>query len=179
MINEQWKPVVGYEGFYEVSDLGRVKSLERTCKTAHGKGWRTVKGRMLYIHTDRRGYQTVQLCNVEKVTHLIHRLVMAAFVGRCPDGMEVCHGDGNPRNNQLSNLRYDTHENNCADMVEHGTATIGENNGHSKLTEKEVSEIKWALSHGFKGIEIADYFGVSSSSVSNINTNQKWRHVNA
>lgn len=94
---EIWKPVADYEGLYMVSNLGRVKSVPRP----------GTKGGILKPAPDDRGYLKVKLYkNGGKSTHQVHRLVMRAFVGECPDGYEVDHVDWNPKNNRLSNLRY-------------------------------------------------------------------------
>ena len=95
MEKEIWKPVIGYEGFYEVSNCGRVKSLHRG------------KERILKPSPDGDGYLYVILCkNGEKSKGRVHQLVMRAFVGKCPDGYEVDHFDWNPKNNSLGNLSY-------------------------------------------------------------------------
>lgn len=94
---EEWRPVVGYEGLYEVSDWGRVRSLPRK--------W--AKGGMLKPTPNKLGYLQVYLYkNGKKETRKVHILVMLAFVDRCPDGCEVDHIDWNPKNNRLDNLRY-------------------------------------------------------------------------
>lgn len=108
MSDEQWRPVVGYEGIYEVSDHGRVRSLDRFNHIG-----RRYRGRVLRPSTDRGGYQRVVLSqNGNCKTAKIHSLVLEAFVGPRPDGLHVCHGDSNPANNHLSNLRYATQSEN-------------------------------------------------------------------
>lgn len=88
---------MGYEDFYEVSNLGRVRSQSR----------RGTKGVILKPIPEVKGYLRVKLYkNGKKSMHRVHRLVMQAFVGRCPDGYEVDHYDWNPKNNRLDNLRY-------------------------------------------------------------------------
>jgi len=105
---EEWKPVVGYEGFYEVSDMGRVRSLPRK--------W--AKGGILKPAPDEWGYSTVGLCkNGKRKTNRIHILVMQTFKGECPEGCEVDHIDGNPSNNCLENLRYVTHKENIHNPI--------------------------------------------------------------
>lgn len=95
MEKETWKPVVGYEGLYEVSDWGRVKSV--------GRG----KERILKLTPNTLGYLQVSLHkNGEQKTCKVHQLVMRAFVGECPDGYEVDHYDWDRKNNRLNNLRY-------------------------------------------------------------------------
>ena len=114
---EQWRPVVGYEGRYEVSDLGRVRSLDRI--RSNGRKWR---GRVLRPVPMERGYLSVNLWldNTPRM-HLTHRLVLAAFEGPAPEGSEGRHLDGNPSNNALFNLAWGTHSENQYDQVSHGT----------------------------------------------------------
>lgn len=116
-MTESWRPVAGYEGAYEVSDLGRVRSLNRL--TSHGHNRRGVT---LKPFPMQRGYMVVNLwwANQPRMW-LVHRLVLAAFVGPQPVGMEALHGDGDPANNRLTNLRWGTHSENQYDQVAHGT----------------------------------------------------------
>lgn len=99
---EVWKPVVGYEGLYEVSNQGRVRSVPRwSCK---GKGRRWVQGGVLKPTTEKNGYQVV---SIKGALHKVHRLVMNAFCAPAPDwSTMVNHIDGNPSNNQLANLEW-------------------------------------------------------------------------
>jgi hypothetical protein len=119
---EIWRPVVGYEGLYEVSDLGNVRSLDReVVGVRYGKEvtWK-LKGKMLKPCQDGNyGLLAVKLPLAR--TRKIHRLVMEAFVGPCPENMEVCHWNGIPSDNRLENLRYDTHSANMQDAIRHGS----------------------------------------------------------
>ena len=109
---ERWLPVPGYEGLYEVSDWAHVKSLPRN----------TTRGGIMKQSTGQHGVQVVNLTrNGKQRVRLVHHLVLEAFVGPCPEGRECCHGDGNPANNRLGNLRWDTHEANMQDAARHGT----------------------------------------------------------
>lgn len=110
-------PVIGYEGRYEVSDMGNVRSLDRI--RSHGKRWR---GRTLKPIPMPRGYLLVNLWfdNKQRM-FLIHRLVLTAFVGPAPEATEALHADGDPTNNSLSNLSWGTHSENMLDQVAHGT----------------------------------------------------------
>lgn len=120
MTEERWLPVVGYEGLYEVSDLGRVKSLARYVRDRGGV--RLVRERVLKSKSQGFGYRTVMLCREgHRKTRTIHQLVLESFVGPRPEGMVACHGDGDPANNRRSNLRWDTQSNNLYDAVRHGT----------------------------------------------------------
>ena len=113
MSQETWKPVVGFEGRYEVSDFGRVKSLGRveTFSRVLNNGVRAdvtrlKREKILALSKGSNGYVTVRLLGK---TFTVHQLVLKAFVGPKPDGFVTCHGDGNRLNNRLSNLRWDTY----------------------------------------------------------------------
>jgi hypothetical protein len=121
---EEWRAVVGYEYFYEVSNHGRVRSLDKIVSGRNGKPCPR-RGRVLKLRyrTDRPiAYATVGLKanGIDKCCP-VHILVAEAFLGPRPDGYHCCHGDGNPRNNHLSNLRWDTPAGNTLDMLAHGT----------------------------------------------------------
>ena len=108
---EEWRAVPGFEGFYQVSSLGRVMSLPRPY----------CRGRILKERLTPKGYVQVALSVNGKVTyHYVHRLVMAAFDKPCPEGLEVLHLDDNPRNNARTNLTYDTHKANVQMVSDHG-----------------------------------------------------------
>lgn len=117
---ERWKCVTNYEGIYEVSDLGHVRSLPRTITYPSGRvcHW---QGKM--ITPGKTGDRlTVVLCNADgQKSHYVHELMLTAFVGPCPDGMEGCHENGNGTDNVLPNLRWDTRSENTFDRVWHGT----------------------------------------------------------
>lgn len=114
-IREQWRPIPGWDG-YEVSDLGSVRSRRRPAP------------RVLRPSVSPTGYLRVGLYGdnasgyrYKPTTLTVHRLVMAAFVGPCPDGKEVRHLDGDPANNRLGNLAYGSRSENAHDSVAHGT----------------------------------------------------------
>ena len=113
-MDEEWRPVVGYESLYTVSNLGRVK------RTGKARGVRL--GRILKPGTYRTGHLFVVLSvrSKEKVL-AVHRLVGEAFIGPLPPGMQTRHLDGNPTNNVLTNLAYGTNSENVQDSIRHGT----------------------------------------------------------
>lgn len=113
---ERWLPVVGYEGLYDISDLGRVRSLR------HRWGPRPTP-RLLKLQAHPSGHLIVHLYREpgKSKTLKVHHLVLAAFIGPCPPGMEGCHNDGNPANNESQNLRWDTRAANIQDAIRHGT----------------------------------------------------------
>lgn len=119
-MTEMWRSVPGWEGYYEVSSLGRVKSLTRTVQNRPGV-FMTRRGRVLTPHRTRDGYLVVWLTRENARTeYRIHRLVLSAFVGAEPEGTEGCHNDGDKTNNAVANLRWDTRSANTYDKVRHG-----------------------------------------------------------
>jgi hypothetical protein len=150
---ETWADIPEFEGLYQASDMGRIRSLDRmvTCSTG---AIMPIKGTLLKQGISSNGYYHVSLCNGGKMhTKRVHRLVMAAFVGPCPDGCEVLHLNGIRTDNKLDNLKYGSHTCNMAFMAEHGTAQYGENNSFAKFTNAQVKEIRRVWSMG--GITIA------------------------
>lgn len=119
---ERWKAIPGFEGYYEVSDFGRVRSLDRWVEQKRGRGY-VRKGRILKVHPHpHTGHLLVKLKPNNVVAPCrVHVLVMRAFVGPPRRGLEVCHNNGIPDDNRLSNLRYGTTRENRLDAVIHGT----------------------------------------------------------
>lgn len=119
MTPEEWRPVVGYEGLYEVSDQGRVRSLPRTLRDG-----RRLKGRVLKPGVSRPyGHLSVSFSVDFNITqHSVHRLVLTAFVGKAPSPEQdnALHWDGDPTNNTPGNLRWGTKKENAGDSMRHG-----------------------------------------------------------
>lgn len=114
---ENWLPVVGFEGLYEVSDSGQIRSLDRITATGQRR-----KGRILKLSKNQDGYLKACLSGKgSRKSVLAHHAVAAAFIGQRPDGLVVCHNNGNAFDNRSTNLRYDTVASNVQDSVEHGT----------------------------------------------------------
>ena len=118
---EEWRPVVGYEGFYEVSSYGTVRSILRKVTLKNGQV-RTYQSKIVKGRPTPTGHLLVNLsmCGVRK-NEPIHRVVIKAFIGPPQDGEECCHIDGNPANNHVDNLRWGTRSSNLSDSVRHGT----------------------------------------------------------
>jgi hypothetical protein len=123
---EQWLPVKGYEGLYEVSDQGRVKRVEGRVWNRKGY-WLTRKEGLRKLGVDSDGYLIVILSK-EGVsrTKKVHQLVLQAFVGDCPDGLQTRHLNGKRNDNRLSNLAWGTAAENMADIERHGKRRRGE-----------------------------------------------------
>lgn len=170
---EVWKDIPEYEGLYQVSDLGRVKSLGRLVK--HVSGLQRVRERIRKLQPHTFGYLMLALHrNGRGVCRTVHSLVLEAFEGPCPKGMECRHLDGDPTNNTRRNLQWGTRQEQNVDRVVHGTSNRGARNGQSKLTESEVRKIRAS-----KGTdkEIAKEFGVAGSQVTRIKSGKTWGHV--
>lgn len=116
----RWRPVAGYEGLYEVSEDGRIKSLART--RWNGRGWQAVPERVRKAAPNTWGYLSVGTCrDGRQRTRAVHVIVAEAFYGPRPEGTEVRHLNGNQRDNRAANLRYGTSSENSRDRVRHGT----------------------------------------------------------
>lgn len=160
---ERWLPVVGWEGLYEVSDHGRVRSRDRTIQQTDARGNlypRQMLGRILRNKVCTKGpygnWLSVCLGNGAdgRSYRLVSRLVLEAFAGACPEGMEAAHNDGNPEDNQLSNLRWDTHSNNQRDITRHGH----DYNMRRRLSDEEVREIRAAVAAGESHVSLAQRY---------------------
>jgi hypothetical protein len=178
MNEETWRDIPGYEGSYEVSDQGRVRSLDReTYRKRKGKLCIVRRnGRILKTQIKPNGYVTACLCchdgeSVAKISCYVHRLVALAFLGKPPRGTEVAHKNGKRADNRLSNICYKTPKENNADKLVHGTHNRGHRHSCVKLNESQVLEIfdDWRPSPA-----IAREYGVSKSAVLNIKSGRKW-----
>lgn len=171
---EIWKPIPGYEG-YEASNQGRVRSVDRIIVTKRGP--KRLKGRVLSsaTHSEAFPYLTFQLGAGRTLT--AHVAVCLAFKGPRPEGMVVRHLDNNPTNNWEYNLCYGTQKQNQADRIANGTKSEGEKHGMVKLTQEQVMEIKQRLADGEFQKDIAEYYGVTQSTVSNIKRGSRWKSL--
>lgn len=168
-MEEIWKSVPGYEGFYEVSNCGKVRSLPRTVHNKDGIPVGRNAGKILSLSVGLRGRRQVMLYKNRKYQCFkVHALVMLAFVGPRPDGMDICHNDGNASNNVISNLRYDTRSGNFSDKIKHGTHHRGDNAPFHKITDAQVQEIRKLRNEGRKCKELGKIFGVHEVYISQI-----------
>lgn len=119
-MNEIWRPIPGREGGYEVSSLGRVRSVDRTITrmTKRGPVRARLKGRVLATSMANSGYLVAM---IGRARPYIHDLVLQAFIGQRPAGHQAAHWDGDRRNNTPGNLRWATPSQNNLDKARHGT----------------------------------------------------------
>ena len=184
-IVEQWKPVVGYEGLYEVSNLGQVQSLDRTCHDKNGLA-KKFKGKVLANIKKINTYGEYYIIRLPRKTggHMnayVAHLVLEAFVGPRPIKAECCHCDGNSLNNNADNLRWGSPKENSRDKYEHGTVLWGSKNHQAKLTEEQVIEIrkKYVCNSKYKtnSKELAAEYGVDSQTIGKIVRRERWQHL--
>jgi hypothetical protein len=174
--DEQVRPAWGIPDYW-VTDKGRIFSCKRKnpCqKSTH------YDGRGSERDNKDKGYERVRLSIGKRESKLfaVQILVWEAFNGHRPEGMQVCHNDGDNRNNTLSNLRLDTRKNNCADRRKHGTENLGEKCGTSKLTNEQALEIyRRAWSDQEKLVDIAKEFDIRPNTVSAIKNGQNWSSI--
>lgn len=167
--NEEWRPVVGYEGIYSVSSRGRVR-----CDIG---GERRRAGHILkqYVSADRRCVIGLSRGRGPKV-YKVHRLVAAAFLGS--DGArEVNHKDGNPSNNAIENLEYVTRRENQRHAIDVLGLGRGELASRAKLTTSAVLWIRRITRYGIRQGVFSRLWGVDPSCISNAIRGRNWGHL--
>ena len=174
-MNETWKPVVGYESTYEVSNLGRIRSLARIVIGRNGakRFWPEC-----YLRQQRQtsGHLSVRLSKDSvKNCQRVHCLVMYAFIGLRPNKFEIRHLDGNPANNALSNLAYGTSSENKLDAYIHGSRPVGEKSHFAKLTG-ELHRLLMAAKGHVSSYEASIVYPVSDSHIRSLWRGEGWRH---
>jgi hypothetical protein len=121
--SEEWRSVPGYEGLYEASDLGQVRSLDRVVAAGTAPFQATRRGRVLQPYVNRHGYPVVSLSKdgEKRRTISVHKVILQTFRGARPEGLISRHLNGNRLDSRLENLAYGTHSENEQDKVRHGT----------------------------------------------------------
>lgn len=169
--NEDWRPVVGYEGLYDVSNFGRVRTVQA--------GYRKAPMTILKTPNDGR-YLRCGLWKEGKCEAvLVHRAVARAFLGDSSSDAQVNHIDGDKTNNRLENLEWVTPKGNQDHAVRTGLRLSGEDHVFSKLTAEDVREIKLALAHGERGATLARKYNVTKANISSIKHGKSWRYLAA
>jgi hypothetical protein len=160
MPGERWLPVVGWERYYRISNLGRVYSLHQSGRVTIGM---PVNG----------GYRVMKLRDDERRCHKpVHVMVLEAFVGPRPSGYEACHGPKGARDNSLANLRWDTKQANAYDKRLHGTERYV---GVDVLNEERVKDIR--SNEHVTCAQWADRFGVSVTTIRSARVGRTWKHI--
>lgn len=174
-MQEVWRPVVGYEGLYEVSDQGRVRSLDRWERNGRGMPLRLFKGKVLKSTPGSSGYLRVCLSKSGGLRHFtVHTLVLNAFVGPRPEGLQCRHLNGIQTDARLCNLAWGTIKENTNDRISHGKQPRGEAHPCAKLTIEDVLRIR---SSTLVAKELAQQLGVSKELIKAIRNRRCWRWV--
>jgi len=166
MPDENWRLINGFDDYF-VSDLGRVISTK------------SGKLRVLVQISNARGYKTVNLHkNSSQNIYSVHRLVLGAFKGKCPEKHEGSHLDGSRDNNALANLTWETHAENVGRKKEHGTTNAGERNGRAKFTDQDVISIRAEYkAGGIRQEALAERYGVYPQAIRMIIHRKSWSHI--
>ena len=168
---EIWRDIPGYEGKYQASNLGRVRSLDRRVGICHG-ATRLMRGRILKPAGSKRNPHLYVVLGHGAPGSPVHQLVARTFLGPCPTGQEVRHLDGDPLNNRADNLAYGTRTENILDVYRVGGAW-------RKLTVDQVLEIRNRLQNGERGIDLAREYGVGQSCISAVKTGRTYSWITA
>lgn len=177
IVDEIWKDIPGYEGYYQVSSLGRVRSCDRVVSGRWGKT--QLKGCVLSLALSK-GYYHASLNKLGKgLCKPVHKLVALAFIGVCPKGLCVNHIDGCKTNNHVFNLEYVTFSQNTNHAVSNNLINFRRGDSHrdAVLTSANVLEIRDLAVQGYKDPDIAAIFGVARKTVYDVRTRRTWKHI--
>jgi len=181
--SEIWRPIANFPN-YEVSSLGRVRQLGRTF-TRQEPRWGSGKTQTINIKPkllggwvrNRKGKPMACFVALrrdgETHTHRVHRLVLETFLGAAPEGTEGCHNNGNPQDNSIANLRWDSHKENVQDSVRHGTKTqpprhAGEAHPAATVTDEQVAKLRGETYRKGLFAQYARQWGISNNSVARL-----------
>lgn len=171
--NEEWRAIVGYGGLYEVSSMGRVRSLG-----AHGKYGKSNEAKILTASVGRIYLKlNLSVCGIVN-TYTIHRLVCETFIGPRPEENHINHKNGNKLDNRAENLEYCTPSQNTQHAYDNGFhSQLGSKNARSKLSENDVLQICGLFKEGLKDRQIGVMFGVGRVAINDIRRGARWSHL--
>lgn len=171
-MSETWKPVVGFEGHYEVSDAGNIRRVSSSSRSKP-------TGKFLSPGRQKSGHLFVNFSVGNKQTlRRVHVVVLTAFKGPRPKGLVCRHLDGNPANNNVSNLEWGTPQQNSDDRKLHGRSNKGTRHGMAVLNDRIVIEMRAIRRHlkwTFK--KIGQVYGVNRKTASRAVTGEYWSHI--
>ena len=173
MEKEIWKDIPGYEGKYQASNLGNIRSVDRPLVCSgqkHAEYTRMMKGRILRAARFCKGGHPSVVLGHGKNGSPVHQLVALTFLGPCPEGMEVLHGNGNPTDNRINNLRYGTRTENILDVLRQGGRW-------RKLSIDDVEAIRFGDYCGISSKELGFMFNVSYGTIRKVLTGRTFSWV--
>ena len=180
-LTEYWKDIPGYEGFYQVSNLGNIKGLNRCVRRSNGR-LSPIVGKPMKPTTTNWGYHRIMLTNNKKVRKgvRVHRAVALAFIPNPENKPEVNHINGLKTDNRLTNLEWNTAKENNQHAEETGLSFHhkGGDNPTAKLSNQDAIEIKRLLvEYNLTGKQIAQRYNVLPSAISNLKHGRTWKHL--
>ena len=179
-MDEIWKNINEFDDKYLISNLGRVKSLERL-RIRNKMGVVKVQEKILNPHIDKVGYPRVTLYNdTFKKRFCVHKLVAMCFIDNPNNYSIINHIDGIKTNNIFSNLEWCTQKHNIIHSFENklNVASRGEEKGNAKLKEKDVLEIRILLNDNkYTQKQIGEKYGVTRGAIKGIKFNKNWKHI--
>lgn len=176
---EEWRPVPGFEGLYEASSLGRMRSVDRMISfVRRGKiQSRLFKGRLLKFSPNTQGYWMISLYSAGRyVPKTVHRWICETFHGPAPRGAQVAHANGVRTDNRAINLRWATAQENADDKRLHGITYEGESNPAALIGEQQVKAIRAARGREHQKVTAAR-FGISVTHVCAIQLRKSWKSI--
>lgn len=176
---EEWKSIKDYEDFYEISNFGNIRSLDRLVNGKNNSKV-TKKGKLMTLLTGNdKHYLTIYLYkNGIKKLFSVHRLVAKTFIKNTNQKPFVNHKNGIKYDNHFKNLEWCTRKENVKHAVETGLIQKGENHGRALLTNLQVIEIKKLLKTNIKQVDIAKIYNVSKHVIGCIKRNKSWKNIN-
>lgn len=173
---EVWKDIEGYEGYYQVSDLGRVKAFSRLVGHPNG-GLKRLPEKIMNMNPSKSGYIHVNLRGRGRKVFSIHRLVALHFIPNPENKPEVNHKDGVKTNNHKSNLEWSTNQENITHSWETGLNNhFGEKHPNSKFTESQILEIR-ENKNNLTQRELGEIYGTCQGVISKIMLKTRWKHI--
>jgi hypothetical protein len=176
MEQEVWKPVVGYEGLYEVSSLGNVSSVCRVIEVNHSQRQKTIPYKILSPYTNH-GYKMIDLHIKNKKKYKVHRLVAAAFIPNPENKPFVNHINSIRTDNRVENLEWCTQKENMQHGVMYGNILSGEGGTNAKLKNEQVLEIFKRAQAGESHKNISKDYGIDRRTVCNISKKNTWKKL--
>jgi len=178
---EFWKDIPTYEGYYQASSLGRIRSLSRDTTRSNGRPFK-ITGRVLKPALNKDGYYKCALCVNKKLkSYRVHRLIAMAFhkSDYRQEGLEVNHIDGDKTNNELTNLELITHSENVQHSFDNGlqVSLKGSQVHNSKLKEEDIPKIRSMFANGFSSRAIAKIYQMDKTVFLDIKNGRLWKHV--